>query len=298
MAAINANRKFKDNFFVALFNDKPAALELYNAITGSSYSTDTPVEIKTLPDIFYRAQKNDLAFKLGGKLVVFIEHQSTINPNMALRLLLYAADVYKSLIDLEAMYGKKMAIPRPEFYVLCNAPGEFPDMEEHKLSSLYAEQGGRIDLELTLRVYNINHGRNREILARSGRLDGYALLVDKIREYFEAPRGSSPEERKAGLGAAIKKAVDYCVKHGILKEFLLNNAGEVVNMLTTEFDINVAERVWKKMAWEEGMERGLAEGMETAARNALNMGLSIEMVHTMTGLATETIENLARQTQR
>jgi hypothetical protein len=34
---------------------------------------------------------NDISFEIGGKLVVLIEHQSTINHNMALRLLLYIA---------------------------------------------------------------------------------------------------------------------------------------------------------------------------------------------------------------
>ena len=32
---------------------------------------------------------NDISFVIGGKLVVLIEHQSTVNPNIALRLLMY-----------------------------------------------------------------------------------------------------------------------------------------------------------------------------------------------------------------
>jgi hypothetical protein len=41
---------------------------------------------------------NDISFEIGGKLVVLIEHQSTINPNMPFRLLMYISRVYEKIM--------------------------------------------------------------------------------------------------------------------------------------------------------------------------------------------------------
>jgi hypothetical protein len=46
---------------------------------------------------------------------------STINPNMALRLLMYIARIYEKLIENKNIYsGKPIKLPRPEFFVLYN----------------------------------------------------------------------------------------------------------------------------------------------------------------------------------
>jgi hypothetical protein len=41
--------------------------------------------------------ENDISFLLDGKLVVLIEHQSSLNRNMPLRLLLYIGRVYEKI---------------------------------------------------------------------------------------------------------------------------------------------------------------------------------------------------------
>ena len=56
-------------------------------------------------------------------------------------------------------------------------------------------------------------------------------------------------------------------------------------MLITEWNTEEAKEVW----YEEGMERG----REEVAKNALKKGLSVEMIHDITGLDTETINKLA-----
>jgi hypothetical protein len=47
-------------------------------------------------------------------------------------------------------------------------------------------------------------------------------------------------------------------------------------MLTAEFDLNIAERVWKEQAWEEGLKRGRGIGREEGlVRGAQNRQLEI-----------------------
>ena len=106
----NANRGYKDSLFTALFNNEKDALALYNDITGSSYTLDDDVEIKTLPDVFYRGLKNDVALKVKDKLIVFFEHQSSYNPNMTFRMFLYTANVYKGLVPSDALHSHKKLV--------------------------------------------------------------------------------------------------------------------------------------------------------------------------------------------
>jgi hypothetical protein len=254
------NREYKNSLFTALFKDKDALLELYNATTGSGYGPETDIVIHTLTDIFYRGQRNDVSFLMDHKLIVFIEHQSTLNPNMALRIFLYAAGVYKELIDQEALYGKQIDLPRPELFVLYNGNEYIDDKTIVKLSDSFMKVAGhdQIDIEVTVTVYNINEGHNAAIMEQCRTLKGYAAFVSKVREYQGPMDGLSREERKAALREAIWKAITYCVDHDILRDFIVRNAGEVVNMLTAEFDINIAERVWQEIGEERKQREILA----------------------------------------
>jgi hypothetical protein len=88
MTEAKTNRKFKDSVFTLLFSEKSSLLELYNAIENTNYGCDTDIRITTLDDALFMEQINDISFVIDGKLVVLIEHQSTLNPNMPIRMLL------------------------------------------------------------------------------------------------------------------------------------------------------------------------------------------------------------------
>ena len=75
---MNINRQFKDSVFTRLFNDPASLRELYNALGGVSLPPDVPVSINTLENVLYMDVYNDIAFEIGGRLVVLVEHQSTI----------------------------------------------------------------------------------------------------------------------------------------------------------------------------------------------------------------------------
>jgi hypothetical protein len=130
-------------------------------------------------------------------------------------------------------------------------------------------------LELEVKVININKGRNAELARECETLAGYSVFVDKVREYKKAGRT---------LEEAIKKAVEYCLKHDILKEFFEKNATGVMDMIYTEWDMETALDV----RFEEGRE----EGREEIARNALMKGLSIDVIRDITGLDADVINNL------
>ena len=118
---MNTNRNFKNGVFTTLFNNPDLLRDLYCALKGISLPSDMPVSINTLENVLFLDFNNDISFEIGGKLVVLIEHQSTINPNMALRLLLYISRILEKRVKGGTLYSKKtITIPWPEFFVLYN----------------------------------------------------------------------------------------------------------------------------------------------------------------------------------
>jgi hypothetical protein len=165
--AMGANTKYKDSVFSFLFSDPDLLRELYCALEGVDLPPDTPITINTLRDVLFKDRINGVSFEIGGKLVVLIERQSTINPNMALRLLLYIARVYEKVVGDKNVYASSpIPLPRPEFFVLYNGVSPYPDEETLKLfesferaSSLGLPGKETPSLELVARVININPGR-------------------------------------------------------------------------------------------------------------------------------------------
>ena len=89
------------------------------------------------------------------------------------------------------------------------------------------------DVELRVQVYNINYGHNRELMEKCPTLEAYAKFTAVGRKYIAEGMGRQE---------AYSQAVEYCIEHDILKEFLQKNKSEVVGMLLEEFDAEKYER--------------------------------------------------------
>ena len=293
---MSANTKYKDSVFSLLFSDPDVLRELYNTLEGVNLPPDVPITINTLQDALFKNRINDISFEIGGKMVVLIEHQSTLSSNMALRILFYITRIYeKIIINNNNLYTTHLIrIPRPEFIVLYNGKSPFPDEEIHKLSdafenpeSLGATEKESPALELVVKVININQGKNEKIVQRCKTLAQYSAFIAKARE-FEKKYG----DREEGL----KQAVIYCRDNDILKEFLEKHGTEVLTMLFAEWNqedalaVHYAEGIEKGM--EKGIERGVEKSQKETAINALAKGLPPELFHSITCLDLETIKSL------
>jgi len=284
----NVNRNHKNSVFSSLFSNPDVLRELYSAIEGIPIPPDIPININTLTGVLYKGQMNDISFLIDNRLVVLIEHQSTINDNIPLRLLMYIARIYEKIVKRKKRYQAKLVkIPKPEFIVLYNGKKDYPDYKELKLSNAFKDIGGVklsgnnvIPLELIVQVYNVNHGHNSKILKKSETLDGYSIFIDKIREY---------QKKKNSLEKAIKSAINYCIKNNKLKEYLEAHASEVLNMLLDEWDkeeyLEFRREELREEAREEGLKEGLKEGEEIGQEKSrqyflemINQGLTIEEI--------------------
>ncbi|MDR2555546.1 MAG: Rpn family recombination-promoting nuclease/putative transposase [Fibromonadaceae bacterium] len=246
MTEIHTNRNHKDSVFTKLFGEKSNLLELYSAISGKNYPESTKIEIVTLSDVLYMNQINDIAFVLEDRLIVLIEHQSSINNNMPLRMLQYLSAEYDMIVDRKSLYKqKRIMIPTPEFIVLYNGDKKFPDYKELKLSDSYNFKTPDLYLELVVKVYNINKGHNADMAVKSPVLSGYEEFIAEIKKNLKS----------MDLREAIKLAVKACISKNILVSFLERHSSEVLNMLIRgEWNMDEAKQVWQEEAREDGRE--------------------------------------------
>jgi predicted transposase/invertase (TIGR01784 family) len=203
----------------------------------------------TLTDVLFKDRINDISFVIDGKAVVLIEHQSTINKNIPLRMLSYITRTYEKICDPRSNYRSKMfRIPTPEFIVLYNGKEKLDDKTELKLSDMFERHGvdNPINLELIVRVYNINKGHNPEFAKRSATLNEYETFVSEVRENEKAMKSKE----------AIIKAIKDCENKGVLKEFLRKHSTEVINMLLKQWKREEAQKVWLEEGREEGRDEG------------------------------------------
>jgi len=224
-------------------------------LTGQNLPPDVEIKFTTLEDVIYMTRKNDISFLLENVFIILFEHQSTINENMPIRDLIYYATIIQRIYNNKKFYEpSKVLLPRPEFIMLYNGTQEMPDYSELKLSDNFAGSG-ETHLQLTVKVYNINEGRNPEIMKRCEVLEQYSQFVSAVRE--ASKNGELTD-------ADLKRLFQECIDHGILPDFLREYGREAVNMLFEELTEEEALDIYRKGGFKQGLaegrERGLAEG--------------------------------------
>ena len=287
-----ANRQYKDTVFRMLFSEKENLLSLYNAVTGNAYQNADDLKIVTLENAIYMGMKNDLAFMLETNIYLY-EHQSTLNPNIPLRDLIYIGIEYQQYVDDKSLYSSRLQkIPAPKFMVFYNGTDTVDDRVELRLSNAYEHLAGEPDLELKVLMLNVNEGHNKELMEQCQTLKEYAIYVARVRKYASAQN----------LNDAVERAITECIKEGILVDFLRKNRSEVKMVSILEYDKEWEEKKLRKAEYEagksDGIEIGKSEGIkigreETLAEMIYNMkqhGYSIEKMADITGKSVRQIE--------
>lgn len=254
---MSGNREYKSDVFSMLLEDKTNALQLYNALNKSNYTDPEIVEIRTLDKGVSLSVRNDAAFVLDANLSIY-EHQSTVCPNMPVRCIIYFSNIIEKIIKSHNIYGKTLVkIPTPRFAIFYNGAEDQPEQYDLKLSDAFIHPMDKPELELTCRVYNINRGRNKELLDACPVLREYMLFVDYVREYH-ANQGYE------NLEMAINLAVDRCIRENVLKDFLIENRSEVVKVTQLDYtfdrQIELERADARKEGWNEGWGEGWDEG--------------------------------------
>ena len=252
-------RNHKDTVFRMLYKDREKLLELYNALNGTAYEDTSAMEICTLENAIYMGVKNDVSFLFDSEMNLY-EHQSTFNPNMPLRDLLYIARQLEKYARGRTLYSSKLQkIPVPRFVVFYNGTDLQPESQVLKLSDAFEKKVCSPELEVKVTMLNINLGNNRELMQKCRTLTEYCLFVECIRKYAEDME----------IAEAVDRAVTECVRNDILADFLSAQRAEVIAMSIFEYN---EEEEMKKIRADEfqvGREAGKAEGKAEAVLELL-----------------------------
>ena len=248
-----------------IFNDKSELLKLYNAINGTHYDDPAMLTITTLDNAIYMTMENDLSFIIDMRLALY-EQQSTVNPNLPLRFLMYITDIYSAYTKDMNIYGsKKVQIPLPSFVIFYNGVKSQPDRTEFLLSELFHPTTDQPALELKAVMLNINKGHNQELMNACHTLRDYSEYVARIRTYSaEMP-----------LTDAVEKAITECIHENILRDFLLKNRAEAKAMSIYEYDEEKTLRMFREEGYEDGERNGK---IQATIEMCLEFNLSLDAI--------------------
>ena len=257
MGEMKVNRTYKDRLFRMIFKDREKLLELYNAMNGTSYENPEELQIVTLENAVYLAMKNDLAFLFHDELFLY-EQQSSKNPNMPLRCLFYVSDSYSALVHKENIYGsKKITLPAPTFVVFYNGKEKLEEEGKLRFSDAFEEKLEPPNLELRVKVRNINMGNSKDLFEKCRAIRDYMIFVDKVRKYSQ----------KKKLEEAVEQTIEECLQENVLADFLRKSKAEVKAVCIYEYDAE-RQRIFDR---EEGYEDGCADGQKAERERCIHI---------------------------
>lgn len=274
------NREYRDRLFKFIFgnpNNKEWTLSLYNAVNGSNYTDASAIRFNTIENAVYMSMKNDTSFLITDTMN-FYEQQSSFNPNMPMRFLIYAGMAYSKYIVENKNYHRYSSVqqkaPAPRCICFYNGTADKDDRVILKLSDSF-ENGCHSDIEVTVTMININFGHNKELLDNCVPLKEYAFFVDKIR---------INRKTKETLEEAVEAALEELPDDSVIKPFLLANKAEVKHMCITEYDEERTFAEQREEGMAEGMAKGLAEGIAKGMAEGMTKGIENGFFSALAGL--------------
>ena len=256
------NRKYKDSVFTDLFgsdkNGKKNFLDLYNALAGTNYKLeDVKLERKVIEQTLYKTFNNDVSWEINGKLIVLVEHQSTVNENMPFRCLEYVTRIYEGIVPPKMRYSEKMfKIPNPDFYVVYVGKKALPKKQELRLSDAFYKKDNS-KLELVVKLVNCSDSQMLPLCGSCDILKEYCQFIEIVERTYNRlfPKSS------------FKKAIEIAMEQGILVDYLDRKSREVIYMLCAKYNYKMDIAVKKEEAFQDGQEQKAIE----VAQNLLKM---------------------------
>lgn len=243
-------------------------MSLYNAVNGSSYTNPDDIKLTTLENAVYMSMKNDVSFLIADTMN-FYEQQSTVNPNMPMRFLVYAGMVYSKFVEEDKSYhrysSKQQKAPTPKCICFYNGVSEQKDKVILKLSDSFS---GESDIDVKVTMLNINYGHNKELLDMCKPLNDYAWFVDRVRLY---------QKNESSLEAAIDRTLNELSDESLIKPFLLANKAEVKYMCITEYDEDRTLAEFREENREELLVELVKKGLLTVKDAAESANMTVSM---------------------
>ena len=245
-----AKQNVKDCVFSDLFGNKKYLRELYLVLhPEDAYITEDDLQDITIRNVLINDLYNDLGFRVGDRLIILVEAQSTWSVNIIYRSLLYLATTYRNYTDANGydMYSStRIPLPKPELYVIYT--GDRKDRpEEISLSEEFFP--GIEDLCMEIKVKMIYGTENNDIISQY-------VYFSKVYNEQRKLHGST---RKT-----VEETIRICKDANVLKEYLESREGEVVTMMMTLFDEEQLMKNHDASIYREATEKATKKANEKA----------------------------------
>ena len=287
MKLTEANRLYKDRVFKFIFGNpenKEWTLSLYNAVNGSNYRNPDDIQFNTIEDAVYMSMKNDVSFIILDEMNLW-EHQSSFNPNMPMRFLTYGTQLYEKYTATSGYYKfsrKLQRLPKPHCICFYNGIEEQPEQQILKLSDAF---GGEGDIEVKVKMLNVNYGKNRALMETCQPLREYAWLVDRVREHQRVMQN---------LEAAVDASIDEMPDSFVIRTLIEAHRAGVKKMFLTEYDEEKMKEQERKEAFADGVDAGVAEANERVAADMLKKKYPLDAIKDISRLSEAHIRKLAK----
>ena len=326
------NRKHKDSLFVDYFSKdrdwKHHFLSFYNALHGTNLQVETTsLERVNLEQVLYMDYYNDIAVMVNDQFILMIEHQSTINPNMPLRLLEYVTRIYGNKVDSKTKFSNQLIpLAKPEFFVFYTGKENIPPESYLYLSDAFLNK--KISDKTPLPGV-LGAGSPQAVLGERVVLGGethrfrvegvsppkeltleLVVKVCKIKGKEPSPIVSQCSDldqyvqflklidkaKADGQAQPLTRAIREAIRHNILRDYLERKGGETLSILMTEYDYATDIAVKQEEAYAIGLERGIERGayekaLETA-QLMIGLGIPLEQVQLCTNLPLDVVQGL------
>ena len=279
------NRKYKDSVFTDLFGSdrdgKKNFLDLYNALSGEDHKLGAvSLERKVIEQSLYKTYNNDVSWEINGKLIVLVEHQSTINENMPFRCLEYVTRIYEGIVPVKKRYSEKVyKIPNPDFYVVYVGKNKLPPEQELRLSDAFYEKDCS-KLELVVKVKNCNDPKMLPLVKKCDILKQYCQFIEIVERMYN----------KHSQKKSFQRAVETAISQGILADYLDRKSREVINMLCAKYDYKMDIAVKQEEAFEDGVQHKAIEDAKSFYEN----GVSIELIAKSLKMTIEQVQEIVK----
>ena len=119
-------------------------------------------------------------------------------------------------------------------------------------------------LELMVNVYNLADGMNEDLKDRCRPLNEYSIFSNHYKQL---------RKQRYSVDEAVSETISYCIKNNVMREYLVSNESEVINMFGFERNEEEERQALLECGEARGKTLGIKIGKISTIRDMLADGL-------------------------
>lgn len=305
-----------DKSYKTLFSNKEIFLNLINDFTDQKWkdkitSDDLTLINKSFILSDYEEIESDVIYeaKIDNEDIIFyvlLEFQSSIDHSMPIRLLMYMVEIWREKLKSltkDTIKKKDFKLPAIVPIVTYNGKDKWTVPTQFKEKVLHHDLFDNKLLNFEYVLLDINRF-DKEFLIQKESISSAIFLLDQKVDYREfLKRLATIVKAFDNLTSAERLELKNWLSRTLNDEIkdvaidILDSDKKEVDKMTANITLTINEL--KEEAIRQGMQKGMAEGIEKAtlqiAKNMLMAGVSIDIIHTSTMLDITTLLDLKKE---